>query len=93
MCNLYSGQDPALYEREKRSMRLSGFVTSICLERLFWRILDEVAAGEGVSTPRFIGKLYEEMHSRDEAISSFASLLRVTCAIYLKRHPEKPSTS
>lgn len=93
MCNLYSGQDAALYEREKRSMRLSGFVTSICLERLFWRILDEAAAGEGMSTPRFIGKLYEEMQSRDEAISSFASLLRVTCAIYLNRHPEKPLAS
>lgn len=90
MCNLYSGQNPALYEREKRSMRLSGFVTSICLERLFWRILDEAAAGEGMSTPRFIGKLYEEMQAREEAISSFASLLRVTCAIYLNRHPDKP---
>jgi predicted DNA-binding ribbon-helix-helix protein len=93
MCNLYSGQDAALYEREKRSMRLSGFVTSICLERLFWRILDEAAASEAMTTPRFIGKLYEEMQARDEAISSFASLLRVTCAIYLKHHPDKPLAS
>lgn len=93
MCNLYSGQDAALYEREKRSMRLSGFVTSICLERLFWRILDEAAASEGMTTPRFIGKLYEEMQARDEAISSFASMLRVTCAIYLKSHPDKPLAS
>ncbi|MCA3132090.1 MAG: ribbon-helix-helix domain-containing protein [Betaproteobacteria bacterium] len=93
MCNLYSGQDPALYAREKRSMRLSGFVTSICLERLFWRILDEAAAGEGISTPRFIAKLYEEMQARDQAISSFASLLRVTCAIYLNRNPGRPLAS
>lgn len=93
MCNLYSGQDQRLYAREKRSVRLSGFVTSICLERLFWRVLDEAAAGEGLSTPRFIGKLYEEMQAREDTISSFASLLRVTCAIYINRNPEKPLVS
>ncbi|MCW5625202.1 MAG: ribbon-helix-helix domain-containing protein [Burkholderiales bacterium] len=90
MCNLYSGQDPGLYAREKRSVRLSGFVTSICLERLFWRVLDAAAAGENLTTPRFIAKLYEEMQAREQGISSFASLLRVTCAIYLNRHPEQP---
>jgi predicted DNA-binding ribbon-helix-helix protein len=93
MCNLYSGQDKRLYAREKRSVRLSGFVTSICLERLFWRVLDEAAASEGLSTPRFIGKLYEEMQAREDAISSFASLLRVTCAIYINRNPDKPLVS
>lgn len=93
MCNLYSGQDKRLYAREKRSVRLSGFVTSICLERLFWRVLDKAAAGEGLSTPRFIGKLYEEMQAREDAISSFASLLRVTCAIYINRNPDKPLVS
>jgi len=93
MCNLYSGQDKRLYAREKRSVRLSGFVTSICLERLFWRVLDETAASEGMSTPRFIGKLYEEMQAREDTISSFASLLRVTCAIYINRNPDKPLVS
>jgi len=93
MCNLYSGQDPRLYAREKRSVRLSGFVTSICLERLFWRVLDDAAASEHLSTPRFIGRLYEEMQAREDTISSFASLLRVTCAIYVSKHPDKPLTS
>lgn len=93
MCNLYSGQDKDLYAREKRSVRLSGFVTSICLERLFWRVLDDAAASEGLSTPRFIGRLYTEMQGRDDTISSFASLLRVTCAIYINRNPQKPLAS
>ena len=93
MCNLYSGQDPNLYAREKRSLRLSGFVTSICLERLFWRVLDAAATNEGMSTPRFIGKLYTEMQARHDEISSFASLLRVACAIYINAHPEKPLAS
>jgi predicted DNA-binding ribbon-helix-helix protein len=93
MCNLYSGQDPALYAREKRSVRLSGFVTSICLERLFWRVLDEAAASEGMSTPRFIAKLYAEIQARDDEIASFASVLRVTCAIYINRNPGKPLSS
>jgi predicted DNA-binding ribbon-helix-helix protein len=90
MCKLYSGQDPSLYAREKRSLRLSGFVTSICLERLFWRVLDEAAASEGMTTPRFIGKLYSEMQARGQEIASFASLLRVACAIFISRNPGKP---
>jgi predicted DNA-binding ribbon-helix-helix protein len=93
MCNIYSGQDASLYEREKRSIRLSGFVTSICLERLFWRVLDTAARSEGMTTPRFIGRLYEEMQAREEGVSSFASLLRVTCMVYINRHPERPVTS
>ena len=93
MCNLYSGQDPNVYAREKRSLRLSGFVTSICLERLFWQVLDAAAANEGITTPRFIGKLYTEMQARPDEIPSFASLLRVACAIYINAHPEKPLAS
>jgi predicted DNA-binding ribbon-helix-helix protein len=46
-----------------------------------------------MSTPRFIGKLYAEMQARDDAISSFASVLRVTCAIYINRNPDKPLSS
>ena len=68
-------------------------MTSICLERLFWRVLDAAAASEGMSTPRFIGKLYAEMQSRHDEISSFASLLRVAGAIYINAHPEKPVAS
>ncbi len=90
MGTVYSGQDARLYAREKRSVRLSGFVTSICLERLFWRVLDDAAASERLSTPRFIARLYAEMHSRADTISSFASLLRVTCAIYISEHPDQP---
>jgi predicted DNA-binding ribbon-helix-helix protein len=93
MCNIYSGQDASLYAREKRSIRLSGFVTSICLERLFWRVLDAAARSESMTTPRFISKLHDEMQMREQGVSSFASLLRVTCMVYINRHPERPLTS
>ena len=46
-----------------------------------------------MTTPRFIGKLYSEMQARGQEIASFASLLRVACAIFISRNPGKPLAS
>ena len=85
MCDLYASTDPDASECVTRSVRLHGHVTSLRLEARFWAILDEIAAGEGLSTPRFIGVLHDEVLERRGEVGNFASLLRVICAVYLER--------
>ncbi|MFV0301787.1 MAG: ribbon-helix-helix domain-containing protein [Paracoccus sp. (in: a-proteobacteria)] len=83
MCQIFAGQDPARYESETRRLRLNGQSTSIRLERAFWRILDDIAAREGISTPAFISKLHGEVLERHGEARNFTSLLRCTCTIHL----------
>lgn len=83
MCQIFAGQDPNNYESVTRSVRLAGHATSIRLEATFWRILDDLAAAQGLSTPRFLSMLYDEVLEQRGSISNFASLLRVGCALYL----------
>lgn len=84
MCQIYSGTNPELYQSVSRSLRINGVVTSVRLEQRFWQILDEIAAGEGFSTPQFLGKLHDEVVSQRGDIPNFASLLRVVCTVYLE---------
>ena len=83
MCNLYSSTDPSLYEHQTRSIRLQGAVTSVRLEREFWSILEEIAAGECYGVPQFINQLYSEVILRRGEVGNLASLLRVVCTVYL----------
>jgi predicted DNA-binding ribbon-helix-helix protein len=78
MCRTYAGTAPDEYEPVTRSLRIHGAVTSIRLEARFWAILDEMADGEGLTTPKFIARLHDE-------VRNFTSLLRVVCAVYLGR--------
>lgn len=81
MCQIFAGQDPADYEPETRRLRLNGLSTSIRLERSFWRILDRIAAVQGLSTPAFVSRLHAEvLEGRGEA-RNFTSLLRCACLI------------
>ena len=82
MCRIFSGQDPEIYKVVTRSVRLNGFCTSVRLEALFWSILDEIAAGQNLSTPRFISTLYDEVLEEWSDVGNFTSLLRVTCMAY-----------
>ena len=75
-----------------RSLRLHGAVTSIRLEARFWAILDEMADGEGLTTPKFIAKLHDEVLDLHGEVRNFTSLLRVVCAIYLDRVERAPKT-
>lgn len=88
MCRIYAGTDPGDYEPVSRSIRLHGAVTSIRLEARFWAILDEMAASEGVSTPRFVSMLHDEVLELTGEVRNFASLLRVACVTYLARGRE-----
>jgi predicted DNA-binding ribbon-helix-helix protein len=85
MCRIYAGTDPKDYEPVTRSVRLHGAVTSIRLESRFWAILDRMAELEGVSTPRFVATLYDEVLELTGEVRNFASLLRVACATFLAR--------
>lgn len=83
MCRIFAGQDPARFESVTRSIRLCGHATSIRLEAAFWSLLDEIAANEGVSTPKFLSKLYDEAAQQNGEVRNFTSMLRTTCLLYL----------
>ncbi|MEM6374827.1 MAG: ribbon-helix-helix domain-containing protein [Pseudomonadota bacterium] len=84
MCQVFAGQDPALYTCATRRMRLNGQSTSVRLEQAFWNILDELAGTESMSTPAFISKLHSEVLELSGEPTNFASLLRCTCLTYLE---------
>ena len=83
MCRIFAGQNPADYEPETRRLRLNGQSTSIRLERSFWRILDQIAEREGLSTPAFISRLHSEVLELNGEATNFTSLLRCACTIHL----------
>jgi predicted DNA-binding ribbon-helix-helix protein len=83
MCEVFVKADPALYESRARSMRLHGVVTSIRLENLFWQVLEEIAARDGMSTSQLVTKLYDELIECRGEIDNFTSFLRVSCLRYL----------
>ena len=85
MCQIYSGTAPELYQSVSRSVRINGVVTSLRLELRFWQILDEIAAGEGFTTPQFLGKIHDEVVAKRGDIPNFASLVRVICTVYLEK--------
>ena len=60
MCHLFASQPPSRYAFETRSIRLNGQSTSLRLEKVFWGILEEIAADEGMSVPRFVSTLHQE---------------------------------
>ncbi len=83
MCYVFAGQDPETYAYHTRSVRLGGHSTSIRLESKFWTILDEVAAAQDLSMPKFLSQLYDEALEIHGNVGNFASLLRCACLIYL----------
>ncbi len=89
MCRIYASTDPRMCEAVTRSVRINGLVTSIRLEARFWDILDEMAAAEGVTTPRFLSVLYDEIMELRGEVRNFASLLRVICTTYLAQRPQR----
>lgn len=86
MCRVFAGQDPEGYRPVNRSVRIGGHSTSIQLEATFWLLLDEIALSQGLSTPKFLSKLYDEAIEINGEIPNFASMLRTTCALYLRGH-------
>ena len=67
--------------------RISDVATSIRLENLFWQVLEEIGARDGLSVAQLISRLYDELTEaggqgvNDSA--NFTSFLRVSCGRYL----------
>lgn len=89
MCQLFAGQPPGNYQCQTRSLRLNGQCTSIRLEGMFWRTLDQIAESEDLSTPQFISRLHSEMIDIHGEARNFTSLLRCTCLVYAERRSTK----
>ena len=87
MCRLFAHQDPSNYAFETRSQRIGGHSTSVRLETLFWTMLEEMAASEGMSLGKFLTKLSGEVLELHGSAHNFASLLRCSCLIYLQARP------
>lgn len=83
MCEIYVKADPILYEPRTRSVRIHGVVTTIRLESLFWDVLAEIAARDGMTTNQLIAKLYDELVEHRGEAPNLASFLRVSCLRYL----------
>lgn len=83
MCHLYVSADPILYESRTRSLRIHGMATSIRLENLFWDVLSEIAALDGMTTNQLIIKLHDEVLELRGDLPNLASFLRVSCMRYL----------
>ena len=86
MCRVFAGQDPEGYRQINRSIRIDGHSTSIQLEATFWALLDEIADSQGLTTPKFISKLYDEAIE----INGADSELRVDAAHHLRALSARP---
>ncbi|MGF1611171.1 MAG: ribbon-helix-helix domain-containing protein [Kiloniellales bacterium] len=84
MCRIFAGQDPSNYACITRSVRLAGHATSIRLEAAFWEIIDQIAEAQGMTTPRFLSTLYDEVLELHGQVPNFASLLRSASIQYLR---------
>ena len=84
MCRLFASQSPESYAFETRSIRLNGQSTSLRLEKVFWGILEEIAAGEGMTAPRFISTLHHEILLLRGEVPNFASHLRCICVVAIE---------
>lgn len=86
MCRIFISADPELYRCRSRSLRLSGVATSIRLENLFWQVLEEIGARDGLSVAQLISRLYDELRDAGQGVNdnaNFTSFLRVSCGRYL----------
>lgn len=83
MCEIYSGAEEQLFELKSRSVRIDGVVTSIRLEAVFWKIIEDIAAEADISVAEFLTRIYNEVIQQRGVLGNFTSLLRVACTTYL----------
>lgn len=83
MCEIFISADPESYASRTRSVRLHGVVTSIRLENLYWEVLTEIGARDGLGVVQLIEKLYDELVEARGEVGNFASFLRVSALRYM----------
>ncbi|CAP43901.1 ribbon-helix-helix domain-containing protein [Bordetella petrii] len=82
MCEIFIRAHPDSYTSDTRSLRLHGVATSVRLERLFWSVLEEIAARDGMRVNQLIERLYDELVEYRGEAANFTSFLRVCCLRY-----------
>jgi predicted DNA-binding ribbon-helix-helix protein len=92
MCHFFASQSPVGDAFETRSIRLNGQSTSIRLEKMFWRVLEAVAARESFSVPKFISTLHSEILIMRGEAPNFTSHLRCVCILALETGLLVPDT-
>lgn len=83
MCEIFISAHPESYASRTRSVRLHGVVTSIRLENLYWEVLEEIGARDGLGVVQLIEKLYDELVEARGEVGNFASFLRVSALRYM----------
>ncbi|HEV7325626.1 MAG TPA: ribbon-helix-helix domain-containing protein [Bosea sp. (in: a-proteobacteria)] len=83
MCKLFINADADLWRTRLKSVRLNGFSTSVRLENLYWRVLEEIAGRDGMSLGQLLARLHGELIETHGDGENFASFLRVCCGRYL----------
>lgn len=82
MCEIFIRAQEQSYASASRSLRLHGAATSIRLEQLFWRVLEDIAARDGLRLNQLIERLYDELIAYRGQAANFTSFLRVCCLRY-----------
>jgi predicted DNA-binding ribbon-helix-helix protein len=83
MCRLFVNADAELWQTRLKSLRIRGFSTSVRLENLYWRVLDEIAQRDGMTLSQLLDRLHEELLEERGNAENFSSFLRVCCGRYL----------
>ncbi|EGU35118.1 hypothetical protein VII00023_21577 [Vibrio ichthyoenteri ATCC 700023] len=83
MCEIYSGAEVELFALKSKSVRIDGVVTSVRLEAVFWKVIDDIAAEANISVAEFLTRIYNEVIEKRGEVGNFTSLLRVACTTYL----------
>ena len=84
MCHFFASQSPESYAFETRSIRLNGQSTSLRLEKMFWTVLEAIAAREGLTVPKFVSTLHNEILIMRGEAPNFTSHLRCVCLVALE---------
>lgn len=91
MCHFFASQSPESYAFETRSIRLNGQSTSLRLEKIFWNVLEAIAAREGFTVPKFVSTLHSEILIMRGEVPNFTSHLRCVCLVAIENGLQKPS--
>jgi predicted DNA-binding ribbon-helix-helix protein len=90
MCHFFASQSPESYAFETRSIRLNGQSTSLRLEKMFWTVLEAIAAREGLTVPKFVSTLHNEILIMRGEAPNFTSHLRCVCLVALEGGLQAP---
>lgn len=79
-----------------RSIRIDGTVTSVRLENIYWRVIDDIAKRNRLRVPQLMTELQLTAKTGDTMHTNFTSFVRVCCCRYLDgitREPELAGTN